>query len=302
MRKHKNITAILALILMGAFLAYVTHESDPDEIDVLKPGEHLQVAKAKAEGGQGLRGEGRTKLSDAMARAWLPEEPLVSLSAGGLEVAVAFEFPIPSELQKAIIYDLSLTFWHLKSHEYIDSLGAPEIAVNGVLQHPDRFLNFTGSGRYFPSQLTGKIGFMAGEKMVIPSSVVEAYEEAWNRNTANEDKYSSLLGAIDRLNRLAVDAVLNPREWFFISGGAHASGIEIPDVTREQFVQSFGGYIYRQPSLLDVFDGAAWDPNLAGRLIAKVYVFDSEGVIRNSMHPLIHTEGAWRFFIGQPPT
>jgi hypothetical protein len=137
-------------------------------------------------------------------REWVSESRSSSLSAGGVEVAVAFESEISAELQKAIVHDLNL--------------------------------------------------------------------------------------------------ISKPRDWLFLSNAAEEAGNELPEMSGKQFSENFGGYRYRQPSLLDVFDGAAWDPSLTGRLIAKVYVFDSEGVIRNSMPPLIYTDGSWRFFIGQPPT
>jgi hypothetical protein len=304
MRKIVTIAAIVALILAGTLLLRKTGESEPGERAASKPVEQNQGLKDRAEIDHGSQKAGQRRLKDDLVeqRSWVLEKPSENLSAGGIEVPVAFESEVSPELQKAIIHDLDLIFGHLESHEYLDARGAPELLIEGELQHPDRFLKFTGKGRYFPSELTGKIGFMKGEKMVVPASVIQAYEEAWDRKAANEDKYSSLLAVIDRLNELAGNPVQDPQDWFFISSGAQASGIELPHVTGDQFTESFGGYRYRQPSLLDVFDGEEWNPDLAGKLIARLYVFDSEGVISNNMPPLIHTDGAWRFFIGQPPT
>lgn len=304
MKKYATIAALVVLILLVALFLRERVDSEAGKETTSKPVEQNQRAAGRPGLGPESRNRERAELnaSTTQVRDWLPEEKLSHLSAGGLEAPIAFESEISAELQKAIIHDLNLIFGHLDSHEYLDASGAPEISINGRPEHPDRFLNFTGKGRYFPNELTGKIGFMTGDKIVIPANVIEAYAEAWNRKATNEDEYSSLLEAIDRLNGLAGDPIPNPRDWFFLSSGAQAAGIEIPDVSEGDFAENFGGYRYRQPSLLDVFDGAVWDPDLAGKLIAKVYVFDSEGFIRNSMPPLIHTDGAWRFFIVQPPT
>lgn len=304
MKKIATIAGILALIVAGVLLLRRAGESDLGEGAASKKVEQSQGLTGRTEVEHETREAAQSILKDSIGkqRPWVPDDASENLTAGGIEVEVAFESEVSSGLQKAILHDFNLIFGHLESHEYLDARGAPEMLINGVLQQPDRFLKFTGKGRFFPSELTGKIGFLKGGKMVVPDDVLKAYEQAWNRKAANEEEYSSLLTAIDQLNGLAGDPVQNPREWFFIGSDAQAAGVELPDVTGEQFTESFGGYRYRQPSLLDVFDGVEWSPDLAGKLIAKLYVFDPDGAIRNSMPPLIHTDGSWRFFMGQPPT
>lgn len=304
MKKVATIAGIVAIIVACVVLFRRAGESDSVEGAASNKAEQSHGLAGRTETEHETREAAQNRLKDSIGkhRPWVPDETSENLTAGGIEVEVAFESEVPSDLQKAIVHDLNLIFGHLESHEYLDARGAPEMVINGALQQPDRFLKFTGKGRFFPTELTGKIGFLKGEKMVVPDDVLQAYEEAWNRKVANEEKYSSLLTVIDQLNGLARDPVQNPREWFFISSGAQAAGVALPAVTGEQFAESFGGYRYRQPSLLDVFDGAEWSPDLAGKLIAKIYVFDANGAISNSMPPLIHADGSWRFFIGQPPT
>ncbi len=303
MKKYATIATVLILMLVALFLRERV-DSEAHKEKTLRRVEQNQRAAdyPRIDPDHPNRERAELNASKAQAINWLPEEQLSHLSAGGIEIPIAFESEISAELQKAIIHDLNLIFGHLDSHEYLDASGAPEISINGRSQYPDKILKFAGKGRYFPSELVGKIGLMAEERMVIPSSVIELYEEAWSRKTENEDKYSSLLAAIERLNRISEVPISRPQEWFFLSEDAEDSGIELPEISSKQFSESFGGYRYRQPSLLDVFDGAAWDLNLAGSLIAKIYVFDSEGEIKSSMPPLIFADGSWRFFIGQPPT
>ncbi len=296
--------AIGALILAGSLLLWKTGESQAGKTATSEQDQQDLVLKGKAAIAPGTQEQGQSRLKNNLVehRLWVPGKPPVNLYAGGIKVAVTFESDASPELENAIMHDLNLIFGHLESHEYMDARGAPELLIDGVLKHPDRFLKFTGKGCYFPSGLTGKIGFMNGDTMIVPVSVIKEYEEAWDRKAANEDKYSSLLAAIDQLNELVRNPIQDPHDWFFVSSSAQASGIELPDVTKDQFAGIFGGYRYRQPSLLDVFDGETWNPDLAGKLIARLYVFDSQGAIRNSMPPLIYTDGAWRFFIGHPPT
>jgi hypothetical protein len=301
MRRLVIIAAISALILAGIILLRMKFERGPAKGMASEPAGHESGFRFGAEDRQASRSMKLAGSSNEKSRAWVPDESPSNLSAGGIEVAIAFESEVSPEMQKVIVHDLNLIHGHLESHEYVDSYGSPELLINGSLRQPDRFLKFTGRGRYFPSELTGRIGFMTGDTMILPRGVIEAYEHAWQRKTANEESYISLLGAIDRLNSLKKNLIDNPRDWFFLSRSALAAGIDIPDVSRERFAQDFGGYRYRQPSLLDVFDGANWDPDFAGKLVARVFVFDSDGVIRNSMPPLIHTDGSWRFLIGRPP-
>jgi hypothetical protein len=304
MKKVAIIAGIIALIVAGVLLLKRAGESDSGEGTASKKVEQSHGLSGEIEVEDETREAAQSRLKDSIGKRhpWVPDDASENLTAGGIKVEVAFESKVSSELQRAILHDLNLIFGHLESHEYLDARGAPEMLINGALQQPDRFLKFTEKGRFFPRELTGKIGFMKGEKMVFPDDVIQAYEEAWSRKTANEEKYGSLLTAIDKLNGLAGNPVQNPRDWFFISADAQTAGVEMPDITKEQFAESFGGYRYRQPSLLDVFDGVEWSPDLAGKLIARLYVFEPEGAISNSMPPLIYTDGSWRFFITQPPT
>lgn len=235
---------------------------------------------------------------------WFPEKNVSALSAGGIKIPLSFESDVSQELQNVIAYDLNLIFGHLKEHEYLDASRAPQLSIKGKTIQPDKFLKLTGKGRFFPKQLVGKIGFMSGETLIIPDTVIQEYKKAWDRKNKNEAKYRSLLNKLTELNNLATEPALElPSEWFFISPKAKTAGMTFPEISSEEFVKSFSVYSYRQPSLLDVFEGDLWDTQLSDKLIAKLYVSEaSSSVIKNSMPPLICDDGEWKFYIGVPPT
>jgi hypothetical protein len=125
MRKFVTLVAIMALILVGVLLLRKTGESIPGEKTTSKSVKQNQGRKIRVGNEQGLQKASRNRFRNEIIkqRAWVPEELSASLSAGGIEVAVAFESESSSELQKAIIHDLNLIFGHLESHEYLDSRG-----------------------------------------------------------------------------------------------------------------------------------------------------------------------------------
>ena len=303
--KKYFIVIILLILVFGISILLTKRGNDIGSNETITKSSNIEPHESSSSIiNQKTKRQERSELGDSSKPdlKWVPDELISGLLAGGVEVPITFETEISPELRKAIIYDLNLIFGHLKSHRYLDSSGAPEVSIQGKLKHPDQFLTFEGQGRYFPNELVGKIGLMVKDQMVIPSSVIKLYEEAWDRKNSNEQIYDSLLLTIRRLNNLTDNPVDRPQDWFFLPENAQASGAEPPNLSSEQFSENFGGYRYRQPSLLEIFDGASWDPNLSGSLVAKVYVFDSKGEIKNSMPPLIFSNGSWQFFIGQPPT
>jgi len=242
------------------------------------------------------------RINEDVKVTWVNEQADELLKAGGIEVRLKFESQIPETLKDVILHDLNLIYGHLNTHEYLDVGNMPKMMVDGELRKPDSFLKFTGKGRYFPKQLTGKIGLMFNEQLLIPNSVIQAYEEAWLRKKKNEAQYSTLLKSISRLNRVVEDPITEPEKWFFIDEEMKGFKIQLSDITSDQFTQNFGGYTYRQPSLLEVYDGSDIKAHLKERLVAKMYAFDAKGKIINSMPPLVFSDGNWKFFITRPPT
>ena len=254
------------------------------------------LTQSEVQGQTNLPKNGRVGMT-----AWVPENMPTTISAGGTEFSVLFESDLSQELRKAIIYDLNLIYGHLDSHEFLYPNETKIFTINGVSHQSIRFLKFTGRGRFFPNELSGKFGFMIEDEIVVPEDVCLEYKRAWIQKSSNEESYSALLDFIDRLNELSPDSFYSQSNWFYLSKEAHSSGIQIPDVTANDFFESFGGFRYRKPSLLEIRDGGDFDQSLSGKLIARIYVFDSDGIIRNGMPSLIHIDGEWRFFIGQPP-
>jgi len=142
------------------------------------------------------------------------------------------------------------------------------------------------------------------EHLVVPESLIAAYEEAWERKRSNPEIYRKLEDFVDLMDGISQGEVtvnelpVNVSSLYHIADPTDEAIKEIESYTREKFLEDFGKYEgYRMPSLLEIrMDGSGWIYEIFKEPVFQVqsYVFIEDGVLSNSAAPLVFTDGKWK--------
>lgn len=301
MNKPITLFVGLALIVVGICIFVLPTDKKSDTV----PEEQRSVGRKKVVSSEKEKRKERAVRPSAnrysSVKRWIPLNVEPVLRAGGRDfnIRLAGNGNISDEVKSAIYHELNLIYSHLDKHDVMPLRRPQQMPVNDEFLQIKDFVHFKGKGRYFPKSHTGKIGFIVGEDLIVPESIVEDYREALEQKKKYAAEYAQLLEAINQLNELEKHKNVVPSSWFYIDPAAANSGLHLPDISSEDFIAEYTKYGYRQPSLLDIKERKE---ESSGVLTAKVYVRNQEGRVDNALPLLIYEGGRWKFFITLPPT
>lgn len=226
----------------------------------------------------------------------------ITLTVGKLTLPLGFTDTAASpKLRQAVAHDLQLIYGHLSGHEVVSVGAFPPVTIQGQPIAPVKLLNFTGSGRHSPAQISREIGYVGNvdgrEALLISDKVVAAYREAIERRDSNPAAYVQIDRFVDELNLMGNKPIQDPSELFVIDP---AVSKQFDEVGAQAFAQQFAGRKYRAPSLLEIVDGSKVSERYKGRLVAKLYIVTPDG-LEDGMPPIIFDKGRWKFLIGNSP-
>ncbi|MBL9146287.1 MAG: hypothetical protein JNM99_21590 [Verrucomicrobiaceae bacterium] len=245
---------------------------------------------------------GSTTRPEANPSTEPPMKLTKQLVAGGRQWKLNFaDQSLPEEVRQRIGYDLNLMFGHLPTFE-VDVLPFP-LEVDG--RQLDRRVRFEGGTNRRPKVLMNS-GFGHLERgadesnLFVPKSVIAAYNEAIELEKRNEAAYKQLDQMLVRMNELREKPIEDVRSLFVFADDNKSAEGGSAKVDPQEFAASWGGKLYRAPSILDVTGTAGTPLEKYGSLVATTYTMSSGKL--DDLPPLVFTNGQWRFLLQRPPT
>lgn len=232
--------------------------------------------------------------------------PISSFPVKSLELF--FPQPIAPKLKRVIADDFEVVYRDVESFEIL-ALEPPLLVKAGGSEYQlHERLEFLGQGRHFPEDLSEVYLYETNgiKQVFISDDVVEKYRIAQSRKDAAPRIYEELDNFLDLMNNLEQKRVRSPEGLLYLHGAARQYEKElVGSLNPESFQDAYGRYEYKQPSLLEIKKGAEFSnylSDLGDQFVAKVYVYDKEGRLRDGSPPFVYHEGKWKLLIVIPGT
>jgi len=228
-----------------------------------------------------------------------------TLKVGQSKIPVIFEdSDCSKDLMKAVVEDLNTIYSHRGSYKVIPHKGQ-RVQYNGHEYIVESQLYFDDpQGDYRPRQLSELFGDLVSvrgqESVFIPTEMSDIYQNALNRKFAKESIYSELDALLKMLNDLA-NADLSDesvRELFYYDKQQKT----IPADLKIAFIESYGKYEYRTPSILQVLDPKD-DQTLPDEmkkkftLCAYIYRTDRSSKILSPGFLAVYDQNRWKIYV-----
>ena len=136
--------------------------------------------------------------------------------------------------------------------------------------------------------------------LFVPKSVIAAYNEAIELERRNEAAYKQLDRMLMRMNELREKPIEDVRSLVVFADDNKSAEGGSAKVDPQEFAASWGGKLYRAPSILDVTGTAGTPLEKYGSLVATTYTMSSGKL--DDLPPLVFSNGQWRFLLQRPPT
>jgi len=298
----------IILLLVGTLVLYLFFLGSEGE----KQSEVQQTKKDEVEHGTSTVDVSKLK------KAELQEETLLVASEPENSKVIP-DFPINSmplffpkdldrELKQVIALDLSIVYGDIEDFEILE-VDPPLVATSaGVKYELNEYIDFRGSGRYFPDEIGGIYIYETtiGRQVFVSDQIIEAYRIAKNRRDENPVIFKRLEDFLDVMNHLDRVSVEAPEGRFYLFKEAKMYEKEMMEtLSPKSFQDAYGRYRYRTPSLLEVKKGKEFDSllqDLGDKFVAKVYAYDQSDKISDGSPPFVYDEGQWKLLIVIPGT
>lgn len=251
--------------------------------------------------------EGSTNVPDPAAELSIDVASVGPISSFPVEsLELFFPQPIALELKRVIAEDLGVVYRDVESFEILALETPLLVRVGGIEYQLNERLEFFDQGRYFPEDLNEVYLYETNgiKQVFISDDVVEKYRIAQSRKEAAPRVYEDLENFLDLMNNLEQKRVRSPEGLLYLHGAARQYEKElVGSLNPESFQDAYGRYEYKQPSLLEIKSGAEFSnylSDLGDQFVAKVYVYDKEGRLRDGSPPFVYHEGEWKLLIVMP--
>lgn len=223
------------------------------------------------------------------------------LHAGGRAWSLAMSnSSVPNEARIVIAKDLNLIFGHLPV-TVIDKLPFPiDGQLNGKKVQLTHSVRLEGGARKFPKELMEDpfMGLVDGKVeagLYIPKEVTDAYLQAIERSRQYNEAYDKLGQMLQALNNLQQRPIANVKELFLLTSDNKSEAAGLAQFDDAALASAWGGFKFREPSLLQVTETRGTPLEKYGVLEAQIY----EGPKLNEFFPLIYRNGRWQILVGR---
>ena len=223
-----------------------------------------------------------------------------SLTCAGKNLPVLFGKETSSELTNFILNDMNMLLAHFKE---VHKVSAPdrEFSVSDANIISNTRLRFTGKGRFFPKQFKNDFGRIIShsgqDSICLTSELISSYEEAYDFIQAHSVEYANLALFINFMNDISNKSLSysEVQDLFYFDESAKTIEQKLID-DYSNVANAYGTFQYRMPSVLEFRDGNDVSNELAGKIVADIYIFSEDEKLEPGFLA-IYDEGKWKIYI-----